>query len=97
MVILFTLSLKYNKQLDMNIVDFLQAKPKVSYRYEDGTTKEWEYRWSGMFGQGYYRLTKNGRRHPMSYFRVAQQVYHDYMDGYCKLVEEKKDIEKFAQ
>jgi len=24
-------------------------------------------------------------------------VYNDYMDGYCKLVEEKKDIEKFAQ
>jgi len=47
----------------MNIVDFLQAKPKVSYRYEDGTTKEWEFRWSGMFGQGYYRLTKNGSRH----------------------------------
>ena len=73
----------------MNIVDFLQAKPTVIYTFFDGTTRTGEFRWTGIFGQGYYALTKNGRRHPMSKFKVAQQVYHDYMDGDCKLVEEK--------
>jgi hypothetical protein len=77
----------------MNIVDFLRAKPKVEYTYFDAKkgyhTKVWEFRWSGIFGQGYYQLTKNGRRHPMSKFKVAQQVYHDYMDMDCKIVEEK--------
>lgn len=76
----------------MSIVDFLQAKPKVLYTYADGTKINWEFRWTGMFGGGYYRLTKNGRRHPMSYFKVAQQVYHDYMDGKCKLVESTKEL-----
>jgi hypothetical protein len=85
----FMLTFELTKQLDMNIVDFLVAKPKVTYLYADGTTKTWEFRWSGMFGQGYYRLTKNGRRHPMSYFKVAKQVFLEYMDGQCVLVEEK--------
>ena len=85
----FMLTFEVTKQLDMNIVDFLVAKPKVTYLYADGTTKTWEFRWSGMFGQGYYRLTKNGRRHPMSYFKVAKQVFLEYMDGQCVLVEEK--------
>lgn len=77
----------------MNIVDFLRAKPKVEYTYFDAKqgyhTKVWEFRWTGIFGQGYYQLTKNGRRHPLSKFKVAQQVYNDYMDMDCKLVEEK--------
>lgn len=70
----------------MNIVDFLRAKPKVTYIYADGTTKTWEFRWSGIFGQGYYQLTKNGRRHPLSKFKIAKQVYFEYMDGQCVLV-----------
>lgn len=74
----------------MNIVDFLQAKPKVVYTYVDGTTKTWEFRWTGIFGQGYYQLTKNGRRHPLSNFKIAKQVFLEYMDGKCKLVENKE-------
>lgn len=74
----------------MNIVDFLQAKPKVVYTYADGTTKTWEFRWTGIFGQGYYQLTKNGRRHPLSNFKIAKQVFLEYMDGKCKLVESKQ-------
>ena len=40
----------------MNIVDFLRAKPKVEYTYFDAKqgyhTKVWEFRWTGIFGQG---------------------------------------------
>ena len=80
-----------NKQ-DMNIVDFLQAKPKVTYLYADNTTKTWEFRWTGIFGQGYYQLTKNGRRHPMSKFKIARQVFYEYMDGQCILVPSGENI-----
>ena len=77
----------------MSIVDFLRAKPKVEYTHFDNKkgyyTKVWEFRWTGMFGQGYYQLTKNGRRHPLSNFKVIQQVYNEYMDMDYKLVEEK--------
>jgi hypothetical protein len=37
-------------------------------------------------------LTKNGRRHPMSKFKVAKQVYFEYMDGQCILVPENKNL-----
>lgn len=80
-----------NKQ-NMNIADFLIAKPKVTYLYADNTTKTWEFRWSGIFGQGYYQLTKNGRRHPMSKFKIAKQVYYEYMDGQCILVPTENNI-----
>ena len=80
-----------NKQ-NMNIADFLIAKPKVTYLYADNTTKTWEFRWSGIFGQGYYQLTKNGRRHPMSKFKIAKQVYYEYMDGQCILVPTENNV-----
>ena len=80
-----------NKQ-NMNIADFLIAKPKVTYLYADNTTKTWEFRWSGIFGQGYYQLTRNGRRHPMSKFKIAKQVYYEYMDGQCILVPTENNI-----
>mgnify|MGYP003338158639 CR=1 FL=1 len=72
----------------MNIADFLQEKPKVAYRYADGSKKTWEFRWTGIFGQGYYQLTKNGRRHPLSNFKIAKQVFYEYMDGKCVLLNE---------
>jgi hypothetical protein len=78
----------------MNITDFLHAKPKVEYTFYNNknvrTTRVWEYRYTGIFGQGYYALTKNGRRHPLSKFKIAKQVYFEYMDGQCRLVETKK-------
>ena len=76
----------------MNIVDFLQAKPSVTYIYAGGITKTWEFRWGGIFGQGYYQMTKNGRRHPLSYFKIPKQVFLEYMDGQCKLVESDKTL-----
>jgi len=76
----------------MNLVDFLVAKPKVVYSYAGGEKITWEFRWSGIFGQGYYRLTKNGRRHPLSYFKIPKQVFLEYMDGQCKLVESDKTL-----
>jgi hypothetical protein len=88
----FIPTFELTKQNKMNIADFLIAKPKVTYLYADNTTKTWEFRWSGIFGQGYYQLTKNGRRHPMSKFKIAKKVYYEYMDGQCILVPDNKNL-----
>jgi hypothetical protein len=75
-------------------LEFLKQTPKVVYElldYKLGYVDEnWEFRWDGIFGKGYYQLTKNGRRHPQGNFRVTQQIYRDYQKGNCKIKNDGK-------
>jgi hypothetical protein len=40
-----------------------------------------------MFGCGYYRLTKNGRRHPQSQFKIIKQVHNELLSNKCSILE----------
>lgn len=73
----------------MKLIEFLKAKPKVAYEYvslKGDEIQNWEFRWTGIFGKGYYQLTKNGRRHPKGSFKVMEQVFRELERGYCKIV-----------
>lgn len=70
-------------------IEFLRQVPKVVYEFLDyklGYVDEnWEFRWGGIFGKGYYRMTKNGRRHPKGHFKIIEQIYCDYKKNNCKI------------
>jgi hypothetical protein len=69
-------------------IDFLKEHPKVVYEYvgEKGDIQHfWEWKWTGIFGKGYYQLTKNGRRHPKGNFKVTQQVFNELVRKRCKI------------
>jgi len=71
-------------------IEFLKQHPKVVYElldYKLGYINQvWEWKWTGIFGKGYYQLTKNGRRHPKGNFKVIEQMYYEYRDGDCKII-----------
>lgn len=72
-------------------LEFHKTLPPVIYEYlgEKGYIEQrWEFRWTGIFGKGYYQLTKNGRKHPKGNFKVIEQVYREAYHGDCKV--EKK-------
>lgn len=70
-------------------IDFLKQTPKVVYEFYDHKGNDlditWEFRWGGIFGKGYYQLTKNGRRHPQGKFKVTEQIYREFKQGRCKI------------
>jgi hypothetical protein len=71
-------------------IEFLRQHPKVVYElldYKLGRIDQvWEWKWTGIFGKGYYQLTKNGRRHPKGKFKVTQQVYNELQRNHCKII-----------
>lgn len=72
-------------------IEFIKSTPPVIYEYLGSKGYEeqrWEFRWTGIFGKGYYQLTKNGRRHPKGNFRVTEQIWRGVYNGHCKV--EKK-------
>ncbi|HUU87720.1 MAG TPA: hypothetical protein VMX17_08215 [Candidatus Glassbacteria bacterium] len=77
-------------------IDFLKEHPKVVYElldYKLGWIDQfWEWKWTGIFGKGYYQLTKNGRRHPKGNFKVTQQIYNEMVRKRCKIVEKNDTI-----
>ena len=67
----------------MEYIQFAKDKPDVVYDYVGEAPQTWAFRWTGIFGQGYYRLTKNGRRHPKGYFKATQQIHREVNNNRC--------------
>jgi hypothetical protein len=72
-------------------INFVKETPDVIYEYvlNNGMleTQRWAFRNNGMFGCGYYRLTKNGRRHPQSQFKIIKQVHNELLSNKCSILE----------
>ena len=75
--------------MEITQIEFTKKLPPVVYELYDHNGKDldvvWEFRWNGIFGKGYYQLTKNGRRHPKGNFKVIEQIYRELKQGYCKI------------
>lgn len=69
----------------MNYLQFAKDKPDVVYDYVGEPPQTWSWRWDGIFGQGYYKLTKNGRRHPQGKFKAWQQVHKELEKKHCAI------------
>lgn len=70
----------------MTLIEFGRLNPTVSYTNIGYEPTKYAFYPSGIFGLGYYRLTKAGRRHPKGYFKTWQQVYREFENKQCIIV-----------
>jgi len=69
----------------MDRITFGKEKPDVIYDYVGFPPQTWKWFWTGIFGKGYYALTKANRRHPQGKFKAWEQVHKELTANRCSI------------
>jgi hypothetical protein len=79
--------------IGQDYLDFLRLKPNLQFVYVnpkggEDIKERWTFFPTGIFGHGYYKLTKNGRRHPKGSFKTSMQIYRELKAGKCEEIKQ---------
>lgn len=67
----------------LNYLEFAQHVPTVAYTNVGAAPITFKFFNTGFFGQGYYQLTANGKRHPQKKYKLTKQVWNEYQNNRC--------------